>query len=124
MYKISIKINLHCFKISSTISDPTIYKCGTGIIPSLFPFEHLGRIIQVSQWKSVTIERSAKDNKTQKDLRIKKKVTESKTLTDTMDILMKQLKTFFVHNYTNITQLKKEKLYGPFLWMGFNCLKA
>ena len=73
----------------------------------MFPFEHLGEVIQVSQWQSVTAERSTKDDKAQKDFRITKKITESRTLTDAMDILMKQLETFSVHNYTNITQLHK-----------------
>ena len=26
--------------------------------------------------------------------------------------------------HITIKKLKKKKLYGPFLWMGFNCLKA
>ena len=41
------------------------------------------------------------------EVRIIKKATESKTLTNAMNILMKQLETFSVHNYTNITQLHK-----------------
>ena len=27
-------------------------------------------------------------------------------------------------NLKEMQSLKKKKLYGPFLWMGFNCLKA
>ena len=73
----------------------------------MFPFEHQGETIQVSQWKSVTVERGTEDDKTQKDIRITKKITESKTLADAIDILMKQLKTFSVHNCTNVTQLHK-----------------
>ena len=46
-------------------------------------------------------------DKTQKGFRITKKVTKSKRLTDAMDILMKKLETFSVHNNTNITQLNK-----------------
>ena len=52
-------------------------------------------------------ERSIKGDKTRKHFRITRKVTELKTLTGTMDIVMKQLETFSVHNYTNIIQLHK-----------------
>ena len=31
---------------------------------------------------------------------------------------------FFWVGFNVLIFLKKEKLYGPFLWMGFNCLKA
>ena len=48
-------------------------KCGTGIIPNLFPFEHLGEIIQVRRWKSVTIEGRAKDDKIRKILKSQRK---------------------------------------------------
>ena len=30
----------------------------------------------------------------------------------------------FLHDLTFFKKKKKKKLYGPFLWMGFSCLKA
>ena len=60
----NIWVKTVCSKYDETCVHRKCNKCGTGIIPSLFPFEHLGEIIQVSQWKSVTVERSTKDDKT------------------------------------------------------------
>ena len=66
----NIWVKTVCSKYDETCVQRKCNKCGTGIIPNLFPFEHLGEIIQVSQRKSVTVERSTKDDKTQKDFRI------------------------------------------------------
>ena len=35
-----------------------------------------------------------------------------------------RLKTTMTTLNLLFNKLKKKKLYGPFLWMGFNCLKA
>ena len=35
-----------------------------------------------------------------------------------------RLKTTMTTLNLLFNKLKKNKLYGPFLWMGFNCLKA
>ena len=47
--------NIRVKTVSSKYDETCVHrksnKCGTGIIPSLFPFEHLGKIIQVTQWK-------------------------------------------------------------------------
>ena len=103
----NIWVKTVCSKYDETCVHEKCNKLGTGIIPNLFPFEHLGEIILVSQWESVTVERSTKDAKIQKDFRITKKATESRTLADAMDIFMKQLQLFSEHNYTNIAQLHK-----------------
>ena len=84
----NIWIKTVCSKYDETCVHRKCNKCGTGIVSSLFPFEHLGEIIQVSQWNCVTVETSTKDDKMQKDFRITKKVTESKTLTEMLWVFL------------------------------------
>ena len=89
--------------------------CGTSVRPSLFPFHNLEEEVEVSQLRSVNVERKTKKhseikyNNQQKDARITKKVNETKKLLDVFEMMIQQLNPFDIHNYTKQLHKFKDK---------------